>query len=197
MEFISFTLLFAALVFITIIVGGLMNYYMVQRGFVFNPYLTYLLLPAIVVALYLVGGFSMWTVKGIVLALILLYASLQDLSEHQADDFLWVMLVILSFVNFGDVGIGSMIFGAVAVFVPQMAIAMFTKKGGIGGADIKLSTAAALSLGFYGGVIGYMIGLVFAITVQLLTNKAKKRSNNEPFPLLPFLSTGLMIGYFI
>ena len=197
MEFISFTLLFAALVFLTIIVGGLMNYYMVQRGFVFNPYLTYLLLPAIVVALYLVGGFSMWTVKGIVLALILLYASLRDLSEHQADDFLWVMLVILSFVNFGDVGIGSMIFGAVAVFVPQMAIAMFTKKGGIGGADIKLSTAAALSLGFYGGVIGYCIGLIFAITVQLLSNKAKKRSKDEPFPLLPFLSTGLMIGYFI
>ena len=197
MEFLSFTLLFAALVFLTIIVGGLMNYYMVQRGFAYNPYLTYLLLPAIVVALYLVGGFSMWTVKGIVLALILLYASLQDLSTHEADDFLWVMLVILSFVNFGDVGIGSMIFGAVAVFVPQMAIAMFTKKGGIGGADIKLSTAAALSLGFYGGVIGYCIGLIFAITVQLLSNKAKKRSKDEPFPLLPFLSTGLMIGYFI
>ncbi len=197
MEFLSFTLLFAALVFLTIIVGGLMNYYMVQRGFAFNPYLTYLLLPAIVVALYLVGGFSMWTVKGIVLALILLYASLQDLSTHEADDFIWVMLVILSLVNFGDMGIGSMIFGAIAVFVPQMAIAMFTKKGGIGGADIKLSTAAALSLGFYGGVIGYCIGLVFAITVQLLSNKAKKRSNGEPFPLLPFLSTGLMIGYFI
>ena len=197
MEFLFFVLPFAALVFLTIIVGGLMNYYMVQRGFAYNPYLTYLLLPAIVVALYLVGGFSMWTVKGIVLALILLYASVQDLSEHQADDFLWAMLVILSLVNFGDVGIGSMIFGAVAVFVPQMSIAMFAKKGGIGGADIKLSTAAALSLGFFGGVIGYMIGLVFAITVQLLTNKAKKRSNNEPFPLLPFLSTGLMIGYFI
>ena len=197
MEFLFLALPFAALVFLTIIVGGLMNYYMVQRGFAYNPYLTYLLLPAIVVALYLVGGFSMWTVKGIVLALILLYASLQDLSTHEADDFLWVMLVILSFVNFGDVGIGSMIFGAVAVFVPQMAIAMFTKKGGIGGADIKLSTAAALSLGSYGGVIGYCIGLIFAITVQLLTNKAKKRSNGEPFPLLPFLSTGLMIGYFI
>ena len=197
MEFLSFTLLFAALVFLTIIVGGLMNYYMVQRGFAFNPYLTYLLLPAIVIALYLVGGFSMWTVKGIVLALILLYASLQDLSTHEADDFLWVMLVILSLVNFGDMGIGSMIFGAIAVFVPQMAIAMFTKKGGIGGADIKLSTAAALSLGFYGGVIGYCIGLVFAITVQLLSNKAKKRSNGDPFPLLPFLSTGLLIGYFI
>ena len=197
MEFISFAIPFAALVFLTVIVGGLMNYYMDQRGLAFNPYLTYLLLPAIVVALYLVGGFSMWTVKGIVLALILLYASVQDLSTHEADDFLWVMLVILSLVNFGDVGIGSMIFGAIAVFVPQMAIAMFTKKGGIGGADIKISTAAALSLGFYGGVIGYWIGLIFAITVQLLSNKAKKRSNGEPFPLLPFLSTGLMIGYFI
>ena len=112
MEILSFALPFAALVFLTIIVGGLMNYYMDQRGFAFNPYLTYLLLPAIVVALYLVGGFSMWTVKGIVLALILLYASLEDLSEHQADDFLWVMLVILSLVNYGDVGIGSMIFGS-------------------------------------------------------------------------------------
>ena len=197
MEFLSIALPFAALVFLTIIVGGLMNYYMDQRGFAFNPYLTYLLLPAIVVALYLVGGFSMWTVKGIVLALILLYASLEDLSERQADDFLWVMLVILSLVNYGDVGIGSMVFGAIAVFVPQMVIAMFTKKGGIGGADIKLSTAAALSLGFYGGVIGYMIGLVFAIVFQTIYNKVKKQSNKEAFPLLPFLSTGLMIGYFI
>ena len=91
MEFISFAIPFAALVFLTVIVGGLMNYYMDQRGFAFNPYLTYLLLPAIVGALYFVGGFSMWTVKGIVLALILLRASVQDLSERQADEFLWVI----------------------------------------------------------------------------------------------------------
>lgn len=197
MEFISFVLPFSALVFLTIIAGGLLNYYLDQRGFAYNPYLTYLLLLAIVVVLYLVGGFSMWTVKGIVLALILLYASLQDISTHEADDFLWVMLVILSLADFGNINIGSMIFGAVAVFVPQMAIAMFVKKGGIGGADIKLSTAAALSLGFYGGVIGYMIGLVFAIVFQTIYNKFKKQSNQEAFSLLPFLSAGLMIGYFI
>ena len=197
MEFISFAIPFAALVFLTIIVGGLLNYYMDQRGLAFNPYLTYLLLPAIVGALYFVGGFSMWTVKGIVLALILLRASVQDLSEHQADEFLWVMLLILALVNYKEVGVTSMIFGALGVFIPQMAIAMFSKKGGIGGADIKLSTAAALSLGFYGGVIGYMIGLVFAIVFQTIYNKVKKQSNKEAFPLLPFLSTGLMIGYFI
>ena len=197
MEYFTYAIHFAALVFLTIIVGGSMNNHMEQRGFAYNPRLTYLFIPSVSISLYLVGGFSMWTVKGIVLALILLYASVQDLSTHEADDFLWVMLVILSLVNFGDVGIGSMIFGALAVFVPQMAIAMFTKKGGIGGADIKLSTAAALSLGFYGGAIGYMIGLVFAIVFQTIYNKVKKQSNKEAFPLLPFLSTGLMIGYFI
>ena len=197
MGFFSIALPFAALVFLTIIVGGLMNYYMDQRGFSFNPYLTYLLLPAIVVALYLVGGFSMWAVKGIVLALILLRASVQDLSEHQADEYLWVMLLILALVNIGEVGVTSMVFGAIGVFIPQMVIAMLSKKGGIGGADIKLSTAAALSLGFYGGVIGYMIGLVFAIVFQTIYNKVKKQSNKEAFPLMPFLSTGLMIGYFI
>ena len=62
----------------------------------------------------------MWTVKGIVLALILLRASVQDLSEHQADEFLWVMLLILSLVNFGKVGVTSMVFGALGVFIPQI-----------------------------------------------------------------------------
>ena len=100
-------------------------------------------------------------------------------------------------MNFGEIGIGTMLLAALAVFIPQMAIALFAKKGGIGGADIKLSTAAALSLGFYGGVIGYLVGLVFAIVFQLLYNKIKQKSNQEAFPLLPFLSTGLMIGYFI
>ena len=196
MEILSFAIPFAALVLLVIIVGALINHYMSQRGFVFNPYFTYLLLPFIVFALYLVSGFSMWTVKGMILACILLYASVQDLSEHEADDFLWVMLVILSLVNFNAISITSMVLGALGVFIPQISVAMFKKKGGIGGADIKLYTAAALSLG-YGGVIGYTIGLVFAIVFQLAYNHIKKQSNQKAFPLLPFLSTGLMIGYFI
>jgi len=197
MEYIIHVIRFAVPVLITVIIGGLMNYYMDQRGFIFNPYLTYLLLPSIVTLLYFIGGVSMWTVKGIVMALILLYASIEDVSTHEADDFIWVMLIILSLVNLENVRVASMIFGAIVVFVPQMAIAIFSKKGGIGGADIKISTAAALCLGFYGAVIGYMVGLIFAVVFQTIYNKVKKQSNKEAFPLLPFLSTGLMIGYFI
>ena len=197
MEYIMYAVHLLALVLITVVAGGLLNHYMLQRGFAYNLYLTYLFIPVVGVTLYLVGGFTLWTLKGMVMALILLYASVQDVNTHEADDFLWVMLVILSLVNFGDVSIGSMVFGAIAVFIPQMAIAMFAKKGGIGGADIKISTAAALSLGFYGGVIGYMIGLAFGVIYQTIRNKVQNRSNQEPFPLLPFLSTGLMIGYLI
>lgn len=197
MEYIMYAVHLLALVLITVVAGGLLNHYMLQSGFAYNLYLTYLFIPVVGVTLYLVGGFTLWTLKGMVMALILLYASVQDVNTHEADDFLWVMLVILSLVNFGDVSIGSMVFGAIAVFVPQMAIAMFAKKGGIGGADIKISTAAALSLGFYGGVIGYMIGLAFGVIYQTIRNKVQNRSNQEPFPLLPFLSTGLMIGYLI
>lgn len=197
MEYIMYAVHLLALVLITVVAGGLLNHYMLQRGFAYNLYLTYLFIPVVGVTLYLVGGFTLWTLKGMVMALILLYASVQDVNTHEADDFLWVMLVILSLVNFGDVSIGSMVFGAIAVFVPQMVIAMFAKKGGIGGADIKISTAAALSLGFYGGVIGYMIGLAFGVIYQTIRNKVQNRSNQEPFPLLPFLSTGLMIGYLI
>ena len=197
MVYVTYAIHFAALVFFTVIVGGLMNRDMYERGFAYNPRLIYPAILSVGIALYLAGGFTLWTVKGLVMALILLYASVQDISTHEADDFLWVMLVILSLVNLGDVSISSMIFGALAVFVPQTVVTMYIKKGGNGGADIKLSTAAALSLGFYGGAIGYMLGLVFAVVIQTIRNKIKKQPNDQPFPLMPFLSAGLMIGYFI
>lgn len=197
MKLLFYVLYFVALAISTIIGTLLMNSRMDKRGFKFRKHITVLIMLLTVAVLYLIGGFSLWTVKGIILAFILLYASVQDLSTREADDCLWVMLCLLSLVNFGSVGIGSMLLGAVFVFVPQMVVVMFTKTGGIGGADIKLSTAAALSLGFFGGAVGYMLGLVFAVVFQTIYNKVKGKSGKEAFPLLPFLSTGLMIGYFM
>lgn len=195
MDIYIYVLKAVALVAATLIIGRLMCYFMRKRNFQFKPQIVYSLLGAVTILLCLFGGLSLWTVKGIVLALILLYASVQDRSTHEADDFLWAMLAILSLVDFGD--ICSAIFGALAVFLPQMFVAVFLKKGGIGGADIKLSTAAALSLGFYGGVIGHCLGLLFAVTAQLLKYRTNKQKRGEPFALLPYLSAGLMIGYFI
>ena len=187
------------LVIISLGTTVVMNKCMKRRGFRVRAVCNCTVIGGITALLFLTGGMSIWTVKGIVMALILLYASVQDLSTHEADDFLWVMLLILAFVGIEAGGVRSMVVGGLVILIPQLAIAISSKSVGIGGADIKISTAAAVILGFHGGVIGYMLGLVFAIVFQTIYNRIKKRSNQAPapFPLLPFLSTGLMIGYFI
>lgn len=185
------------LVIISLGTTVVMNKCMKRRGFRVRAVCNCTVIGGITALLFLTGGMSIWTVKGIVMALILLYASVQDLSTHEADDFLWVMLLILAFVGIEAGGVRSMVVGGLVILIPQLAIAISSKSVGIGGADIKISTAAAVILGFHGGVIGYMLGLVFAIVFQTIYNRIKKRSNQTPFPLLPFLSTGLMIGYFI
>ena len=86
---------------------------------------------------------------------------------------------------------------ATAVAIKTQTTLDNVKTGGIGGADIKISTAGVLSLGFFGGVIGYMAGLVFAVIFQTMYSKIKKQSCRNGFPLLPFLSAGLMLGYVI
>ena len=89
-----------------------------------------------------------------------------------------------------------MLGGGIIAFVPTLAMTILCKNG-FGGADIKLAGASGLMLGFMGGSIGYLIGLLFAVVFNLIYNKVKGRSNEIAFPLLPFLSGGLMLGYFI
>ncbi len=197
MEILLNFLKLAALVLCSLGITGIMNYYMKNRKFKVNSIANYFIITVVAVSLFMFGGISVWTVKGIVMALILLYASVQDISTREADDCLWIMLLILSLANFGEHSVLSSILGALVVFVPQLAIAMFAKNGGIGGADIKISSAVALCLGFVGGSLGYVIGLAFGIVFQLVYNKVKNRSYKKSFALLPFLSAGLMVGYFI
>lgn len=196
-QFIFEFLKLSAILVVVACITQIINVVMKKRGFRVNCLSNHLILLLFSTILFLFGGFSVWMVKGIIFAWILLYASVQDLSTREADDFLWVMLLILSLVNFNTGSIVSMLVGALVIFVPQMAIAMFGKIGGIGGADIKISTAAVLLLGFWSGIIGYLIGLLFAIVFTLIYNKVKHIENDKSFALMPFLSVGLMIGYLI
>ena len=186
-----------ALVLCSAGVTAILSRYMQSRKFKVNALANIFIITVVSVSLFMFGGISVWTVKGIVMALVLLYASVQDISTRKADDSLWIMLLMLSLVNFGEHSVLSMILGGLVVFVPQLAIAIFSKNGGIGGADIKISTAAAICLGFFGGTLGYVIGLAFGIVFQLIYNKVKNRTYRKSFALLPFLSAGLMVGYFI
>lgn len=195
---VFYFLQFAAILLLTLGATFLLGRVMKSKGFKVKQTANCLIMTLVTISLFLLGlNDPVWVLRGIVFALILLYASVQDLTFREADDFLWVMILILAIGSIGTVPVWSMLLGAAVVFVPQMAIAMFSKKGGIGGADIKLSTAAALLLGFFPGAIGYVVGLAFAILFTLIYNKIKHRTNQKSFPLIPFLSVGLMIGYLI
>lgn len=195
---IFYFLQFAAILLLTL--GGtyLLGRVMKSKGFKVKQTANCLIMTLVTISLFLLGFKNpVWVLRGIVFALILLYASVQDLTFREADDFLWVMILILAIGSIGTVPVWSMLLGAAVVFIPQMAIAVCSKKGGIGGADIKLSTAAALLLGLFPGAIGYVVGLAFAILFTLIYNKIKHRTNQKSFPLIPFLSVGLMIGYLL
>jgi prepilin signal peptidase PulO-like enzyme (type II secretory pathway) len=68
-------------------------------------------------------------------------------------------------------------------------------KNKLGGADVKLSAACAFLLGFEKGVIGLAIGLFISIITNLIIEKIKK-SKDQPFPLVPYLSIGFMLMYY-
>ena len=75
-------------------------------------------------ALALRYGVSLVAMQGLLLFLILLYASCSDLTSHTMDDYLWVMVGILGLLSCYGVGLPSMLIGAAMVFVPQILLAL-------------------------------------------------------------------------
>lgn len=191
-------LILAALLFAVFVVTLVMNGVMKRKGFSVKPILNVALMIAVTAALFFFfGGLNIKTVKGAVFALVLLYAAVQDYYSRECDDAVWVVLLVLCLVGFDTNNIISMLLGGAAIFVPQIVVVMFSKRAPIGGADIKISTAAGILLGFWRGVAGFAIGLVAAVITMTIITKVKKKDKCEPFPLMPFLSAGLMLGYFI
>ena len=88
-----------------------------------------------------------------------------------------------------------MLFGAFAVFVPQIVMALIPKCKPLGGADLKLSTALAFLLGWERGIIGFVAGLLIAVIYMAIYNRVKKTETKEEkaFALVPFLSIAAMV----
>jgi leader peptidase (prepilin peptidase)/N-methyltransferase len=142
-------------------------------------------------------GTSITTVKGMLLTLILLYASLSDLKYRKVPNCISLMLLILSFVGFDIGNLGSMLLGAAVVFIPVVAATVLTPTRPIGGADIKISTALAFLLGLERGLLALIVGLLLAVVVHLLSDRVTGRDPKQPFPLVPYLWIGATLAYMI
>lgn len=176
-------------------------------------YIPLVIAAALGIILLVVNGTSLTAVKGMLLTGIMLYASLSDIHTREVPDYVSVQLLLLSFVNFSTDSLLSMLIGAVAVFIPQIALAVIRPKRSIGGADIKISTALAFMLGAEKGLFAIILGLTLAVGLTIIyefirkvkspTNEPKNAANFcrqtrlKKIPMVPFLAVGAIISYMI
>ena len=194
-EFIIGILALLAIVGGTLLVGWVLNRMMTAKGFKTNQTVNLILSALIPIALFLRYGASLELVQGVFLMFVLMYATWSDLTSHTVDDYVPITLFALGVASMTTVGLSSMLFGAFAVFVPQIVMALIPKCKPLGGADLKISTALAFLLGWERGIIGFVAGLLIAVVYMAIYNKVKKTDTKEEkaFALVPFLSIAALV----
>lgn len=194
-EFIIGILALLAIVGATVLVGWVLNKMMTGKGFKTNLTVNLILSAVIPIALFLRYGASLELVQGVFLMFVLMYATWSDLTSHTVDDYVPLLVFALGVSSMTTVGLGSMLFGAFAVFVPQIVMSLIPNCKPLGGADLKLSTALAFLLGWERGIIGFVAGLLIAVIYMAIYNRVKKTETKEEkaFALVPFLSIAAMV----
>ena len=196
-EFIIGILALLAIVGATLLVGWVLNRMMTAKGFKTNQTVNLILSALIPIALFLRYGASLELVQGIFLLFVLMYATWSDLTSHTVDDYVPIIIFALGVASMTTVGLSSMLFGAFAVFVPQIIMAFIPKCKPLGGADLKLSTALAFLLGLERGIVAFILGLLISVVYMAIYNKVKKVKKRDAaekaFALVPFLSIAAMV----
>ena len=139
----------------------------------------------------------MQIIKAIILLALLLYASVMDIKTREVPDSVSVMLLILGLVDISIKEIPQMLLGMVLVFLPQFISALINPSKALGGADIKVLSSAVFLLGTPNGLFALIFGLTLAVIVMPIIRRSRKLPKDQPFPLIPFISIGIVAGYFI
>ena len=154
-----------------------------------------LITVAVTIFLLCFFGFTLNTIKGILLCLILLFASFGDIKTREADDYLHIMILLIALIGRKPTDIPGMLLTAVLITMPLLMPVILCKGKFIGGADVKLSVACTFLLGISRGIAGLMAGLTLGVVVNLIIQTRKNKA--EGFPLIPYLAAGFMAAYFI
>ena len=181
---------------VSVIIGLLLHKRMKKQWLRTNKTVALLLSAVMAIALSIRFGLSIYTFQGLFLYYLLLYASASDLTDRRVADHLSVSVLALSLIGVPTVGIISMLIGGAVSFAIQTGASVFSG-GRYGGADIKISSACVFLLGWSRGLIGLALGLLTGVLFTLIYNKIKKRSSSEGFALVPFISFGMMVAFFL
>lgn len=184
-------------------IGWSLCHILKARKVVCHQSLTLALSGAMALALYFRFGLTVTAVQGMFLWFTLLYGAMSDLTDHTMPDSVWVIVLALAIPNLVKHGIVSMLAGVVCVMLPQLALAVIPPHRTLGGADIKLSGALAVLLGFTGGLSAFLAGLLMAVVTvtarDFVQTRLHKRRDcpKKPFALIPFLAVGGMVMFLV
>ena len=145
----------------------------------------------VALALICFFGCAAITVKGLILSLLLVLSSYEDIKTRECDDFLHLMIVIAAFIGTDLSSIPNMFFSA--LFAGGiMLITMLITKSNIGGADIKMAAACSFLLGLSRGIFGLLLGTVLAVVFNIF-----KKDKKKGFPMIPYLAVGFTAAFFL
>lgn len=146
-------------------------------------------------ALLLRHGPGVAALKCILLVCILLYASLHDIAKREVPDCAWVCVMFAALIDLDPARLPAMVFGALAVFLPQMCAVLIKTEKPFGGADIKMSSALGFMFGGFSGLGTVCLALTVSLAVMLI--RRKKKGRDCGLPLIPFISGAALIPCFI
>lgn len=194
----QFNMQFGSMVFFIILalmLGFLLNLY-TKKTWQQSSFLN-VVLPVIgSVLLLLKCNISMISIKGLILLLILLYASNSDIKTREVSNFIPLTIFITGLIHTDMNTLPAMFLGAVIISLPQLIVSVINP-GTYGGADLKIMAASSFLLGFDKGLISLIVGLVVAIITTYIIRKVRKESLDKSFPMVPYLSIGVMFAYLV
>ena len=117
------------------------------------------------------------------LFLILLMASYSDLKSRIVSDRFSLLILLLSFIPPKP----FQVWGLFCSFPFLMAA---ITSGGIGGADIKIMSAAGTILGMIG-----LAGMLLFHGGTMIAGRLKNKKVGNAYPLVPFLAVGIFTVY--
>ena len=140
--------------------------------------------------MYFFFGSFLFVVKGIVLTVLFIYASVCDYRERKVPDCISVMVMLVGLIAVKPIDILFRLAATIVVFAFLLLFACL-KKSKIGGADIKFSSACCFVVGLMKGIDAVIIGLALSVICTLIRNRILK-SKDWSLPLIPYLSIGFM-----
>ena len=140
---------------------------------------------------------SLWIIKGILFALLLIAAAIYDLRKREIPDAIPFFIVSIGFIS---INILEALVGLFMTGIPYLLAAILIKKDigfSMGGGDIKLMGACGFVLGAPLGTLQSIISLLLARVVGMCVKASNSNSNwNQiSLPLAPFFCVGGILSY--